>query len=106
MNQTDLAAQIAAAVIAALANRGIGGANSLPQNPSPNRTQQGLEETKSSFSGGMVDNNLIPKPVSTEEIEEYVIIDLQGNSKITTGMEKLSIAEKTSKLAKTQVTEF
>ena len=106
MDQTDLAAQIAAAVTAALANGGLMGAKSLPQNPSPNRTQQGLEETKSTFSGGMVDRNLTPKPVSTEVIAEYVIIDLQWKPEITTEMEKLSIAEKTSKQSKTQVTDF
>ena len=35
-----------------------------------------------------------------------MIIDLQGKPEITTGMEKLNIAEKTSKQSKTQVTDF
>ena len=44
--------------------------------------------------------------MSKDQITEYIVIDIQGESEITTGMEELNIAEKTSKLAKSQVTDF
>ena len=102
----DLVNQITAAIAAALANGGLLGANSLPQNPGPDRTTPRSEEQKPTFSGGMVDAGMTPRSVSTEQIAEYIVIDLQGGSEITTGMEELKIAEKTSKQSKSQVTEF
>ena len=51
---SDLVQQITAMVTAALMRENPPGANSLPQNPGPNRTSERSEEPKPNFSGGIV----------------------------------------------------